>query len=138
MEEGEAAKRPLLVKEIKLDNNGQASAYNSYQSSSVSASSSSSSSVTPVVVFSTLIVGCGSFALGNLIGYSSPAESGIIKDIGLTLAEYSLFASFFIVGSIIGGIWSGRIADVIGRRGAMGVPNLLSIAGWLLIAFAKV
>ncbi|PON85530.1 Sugar/inositol transporter [Trema orientale] len=133
MEEVEAAKSPLLfVKEIKHhhNNNGHVNAYNS-------SDTSSSSSVTFVVVFSAVVVYCGSFALGNVIGYSSPAESGILNELGLTLSEYSFFVSIFVIGSIIGGIWSGKVADVIGRRGALGVSNLSCITGWLAIAFSQ-
>ena len=70
MEEGEATTRPLLlVNEIKHhDNSGQSSAHNS-------SDSSSSSPVTLVVVFSTFIVYCSSFAFGNVVSIVSLTQS---------------------------------------------------------------
>ncbi|PON31133.1 Major facilitator, sugar transporter-like [Trema orientale] len=52
--------------------------------------------------------------------------------------QYSFFVSIYVIGSIIGGIWSGKTADVIGRRGALAVSNLLCITGWFATAFSKV
>ncbi|KAF7846930.1 hypothetical protein BT93_L3564 [Corymbia citriodora subsp. variegata] len=52
--------------------------------------SSSDPSVTPLVVFSTLVALCGSFVSGCASGYSSPAESGIMEDLGLSTAAVSL------------------------------------------------
>nr|XP_011468422.1 PREDICTED: sugar transporter ERD6-like 3 [Fragaria vesca subsp. vesca] len=51
--------------------------------------SGSSSSATLVVVLSTLVALCGSFGYGCAIGYSSSAESGIVEDLGLTVAAVS-------------------------------------------------
>ncbi|PON64393.1 Major facilitator, sugar transporter-like, partial [Parasponia andersonii] len=51
--------------------------------------------------------------------------------------QYSFFVSIYVIGSIIGGIWSGKTADVIGRRGALAVSNLLCITGWFATAFSK-
>nr|CAN83661.1 hypothetical protein VITISV_037729 [Vitis vinifera] len=72
---------------------------------------------TVVVVFSTLIAVCGSFIFGTAVGYSSPAESGIVDDLGLSTAEYSIFGSILTIGGMIGAVMSGKIADLIGRRG---------------------
>ncbi|KAH7572006.1 hypothetical protein JRO89_XS04G0184100 [Xanthoceras sorbifolium] len=81
-------------------------------------SSKSSSSTTAAVVLSTLVAVCGSFCYGSAAAYSSPAESGIMEDLGLSLAAYSVFGSIMTVGGMIGAIVSGRIADIFGRRGA--------------------
>lgn len=51
------------------------------------------------------------------VGYSSPAESGIVNDLGLSTAEYSIFGSILTIGGMIGAVMSGKIADLIGRRG---------------------
>ncbi|KAK2640573.1 hypothetical protein Ddye_028368 [Dipteronia dyeriana] len=51
------------------------------------------SSVTSVVIFSTLVAICGSFCTGCGSGYSSPAEAGIMEDLGLTVAEVSFHFS---------------------------------------------
>ncbi|XP_024031459.1 sugar transporter ERD6-like 5 [Morus notabilis] len=120
MEKGEAVKKPLLE-----NYNGQGSEI------------SSSAPLTIVVGFSCIVVYCSSFAGGNSIGYSSPAESGILNDLGLDLADYSVFVSIFLIGSLCGAVWSGKVAEFIGRRGTMGVTDLFCITGWLAIAFSK-
>ncbi|KAF3963795.1 hypothetical protein CMV_011853 [Castanea mollissima] len=69
--------------------------------------------------------------------YSSLAQTGIIDDLGLAVAEYSLFGSILTIGAMIGAIVSGKIADCIGRRGTMGFLEIFCLAGWLAIAFSK-
>ncbi|XP_042518144.1 sugar transporter ERD6-like 7 isoform X2 [Macadamia integrifolia] len=71
------------------------------------------------------------------MGYSSPTQSAIRKELNLSLAEYSVFGSILTFGAMIGGITSGLIADFIGRKGAMRISAIISIAGWLPIYFAK-
>ncbi|KAH9603984.1 hypothetical protein KSS87_023587 [Heliosperma pusillum] len=106
---------------------------------------------TAAVVFSTLVAVSGSFVFGCSVGFSSPAESGMISDLGLTLAQaciyltlpciaaqYSVFGSTMTIGAMLGAVISGRIADHFGRRAAMGLSEVLCIAGWLLIVLAKV
>ncbi|GAY58816.1 hypothetical protein CUMW_189720 [Citrus unshiu] len=78
---------------------------------------SDNSSATPVVVLSTLVAICGSFAHG---------------------CSYSVFGSVLTFGGIIGSLVNGKIADVTGRRGAMWLSELFCIVGWLAIAFSKV
>ncbi|XP_028060336.1 sugar transporter ERD6-like 5 isoform X3 [Camellia sinensis] len=81
-----------------------------------SGGSSSSAAVTAVVVLSTFVAVSGSFAYGFASGYSSPAESGIMADLGLSTADYSLFGSMLTIGGMLGSIVSGKVADLIGRR----------------------
>ncbi|XP_074292759.1 sugar transporter ERD6-like 5 isoform X2 [Silene latifolia] len=97
-----------------------------------------SGGATAAVVFSTLVAVSGSFVFGCSVGFSSPAESGMISDLGLTLAQYSIFGSTMTIGAMIGAVISGRVADHVGRRAAMGLSELLCIAGWLSIVLAKV
>ncbi|EXC31839.1 Sugar transporter ERD6-like 5 [Morus notabilis] len=126
----EGVETPFLIGREKLDNNnGQGSSYNQ--------DSSSQSPLTFAVVLTTLVLYCGSYAAGNSMGYSSPAESGIINDLGLTLPQYSVFVSIVLVGMVFGAVLSGKTADVIGRRGTLGVADLFSITGWLAITFSK-
>ncbi|KAK3433783.1 hypothetical protein EUGRSUZ_D01063 [Eucalyptus grandis] len=70
-------------------------------------------------------------------GYSSPAESGIMEDLGLSTAAYSLFGSILTVGGLIGALVNGWMTDTVGRRRTMGISQTISAAGWLFIAFAK-
>ncbi|KAG6646529.1 hypothetical protein I3843_Q031600 [Carya illinoinensis] len=99
--------------------------------------STGASSATPVVVLSTMVALCGSLSGGCATGYSSSAESGIIEDLGLSVAAFSVFGSAITIGGIIGSLLNGKIADSIGRKGAMWFSDIFSFAGWLAVAFAK-
>ncbi|XP_072960087.1 uncharacterized protein [Typha angustifolia] len=90
-----------------------------------------------MVLLSTAVAVCGSFEFGSCVGYSAPTQSEIINDIGLSLSEYSIFGSILTIGAMIGAVTSGRVADYIGRKKAMGVSALICIAGWFAIYFAK-
>ncbi|KDP23561.1 hypothetical protein JCGZ_23394 [Jatropha curcas] len=103
----------------------------------VAGGQSGGSSVIATVVVTTLIAVSGSYVFGSAIGYSSPTQSGIMDDLGLSVAEYSLFGSILTIGAMVGAIMSGRIADYIGRRGIMGFSEIFCIIGWLAIAFSK-
>ncbi|XVF57382.1 hypothetical protein PTKIN_Ptkin06aG0200700 [Pterospermum kingtungense] len=98
---------------------------------------STASSLTPLLVFSTFVAVCGSFCYGCALGYSATAESGIRDDLGLSVAEYSVFGSIMTVGGMVGAIISGKIADLIGRKGTMWFSEVFCTAGWLTITFAK-
>ncbi|KAM3705000.1 hypothetical protein ACJW31_03G047900 [Castanea mollissima] len=131
-EEEEAITRSLLLKQ-KLDSNHQWSSTSDHGGMQLS---ESSSTTTSIVVLSTLVAVCGSFTFGSAVGYSSPSESGIEDELGLTLAEYSIFGSILTIGGMLGAIFSGKIADFIGRKGAMGVSEIFCILGWLAIVFS--
>ncbi|KAI4379016.1 hypothetical protein MLD38_016424 [Melastoma candidum] len=90
--------------------------------------SSRGSTVTPLVIFSTLVAVCGSFVSGCASSYSSPAESSIRDDLGISLAAYSLFGSILTVGGIAATLVNGWITDLIDRKRAL----------WLSEAFSAV
>ncbi|KAM7511807.1 hypothetical protein LguiB_010682 [Lonicera macranthoides] len=94
-------------------------------------------SATVVVMLSTFIAVSGSYVFGSAVGFSSPAQSGIMDDLGLSLAEYSVFGSILTIGAMLGAIMSGKIADLMGRRGTMGFSEVFCLIGWLAILFAK-
>ncbi|KAK7397248.1 hypothetical protein VNO78_18415 [Psophocarpus tetragonolobus] len=89
------------------------------------------------LVLTTLVAVLGSYVFGSAIGYSSPTQSGIMRDLDLGLAQYSIFGSVLTIGAMIGAVVSGRIADYAGRRAAMGFSQLFCIFGWLAITFSK-
>ncbi|KAA3472745.1 sugar transporter ERD6-like 5 [Gossypium australe] len=128
----------------------------------ISYNNHASTSATITVIFSTIVAISGSYAFGNavrIVGYSSPAKSGIMEDLGLSLSEYAVFGSILTVGGMLGAACSGKIADLVGRRGvsllltvtyvkdawypvsclmqAMGISEIFCITGWFAIVFSK-
>ncbi|PWA67279.1 major facilitator, sugar transporter-like, Major facilitator superfamily domain protein [Artemisia annua] len=80
-----------------------------------------------VVVFSTLVA----------VGFSSPAQIGIMHDLGLSLEEYSVFGSIMTIGAMIGAVLSGKISDHFGRRMTMGLSEMFCLLGWLTIRYSE-
>ncbi|OMO99042.1 General substrate transporter [Corchorus olitorius] len=96
------------------------------------------SEVTTILLLSAFVTACSAFGYGSALGYSSPTQSGIMEDLNLSVAEFSLFGSILTVGAILGAAISGKITDLLGRKGTMWVLSLFYISGWIAIAFAKV
>ncbi|KAA3472748.1 sugar transporter ERD6-like 5 [Gossypium australe] len=93
------------------------------------------------------------------VGYSSPAKSDIMEDLGLSLSKYAVYGSILTVGGMLEAACSGKIADLVGRRGvsllltvtyvkdawnpvsclmqAMGISEIFCITGWFAIVFSK-
>ncbi|XP_076910837.1 sugar transporter ERD6-like 16 isoform X2 [Bidens hawaiensis] len=86
-----------------------------------------------MALFSTAVAVCGSTEFGACVGFSAPAQAAICNDLDLSVAEYSLFGSIITIGAMIGAVTSGRIADTVGRKGAMALSSVICIAGWLAI-----
>ncbi|XP_031252058.1 sugar transporter ERD6-like 16 isoform X2 [Pistacia vera] len=89
-----------------------------------------------MVLLSTFVAVCGSFEFGSCVGYSAPTQSAIREDLNLSLAEFSMFGSILTIGAMIGAITSGRVADFLGRKGAMRMSAVFCITGWLAVYFS--
>ncbi|CAK7340811.1 unnamed protein product [Dovyalis caffra] len=103
----EQARRPLLVDDEEDPLRC---------SSTLNIGVNGSSTATRFLVFSTIVAATCSFNAGYSLGYSSPAEYGVLADLSLSMAEYSVFGSMLAVGGMIGALINGKIADFFGRR----------------------
>ncbi|KAE8701963.1 Sugar transporter ERD6-like 16 [Hibiscus syriacus] len=90
-----------------------------------------------VVFLSTFVAVLGSYEFGAWMGYLAPVQAAITTDLHLSIAEFSVFGSILNVGAMIGAITSGRIADFVGRKGAMRVSSAFSVTGWIAIYFSE-
>uniref|UniRef100_A0A5B7B0P4 Putative sugar transporter ERD6-like 16 n=2 Tax=Davidia involucrata TaxID=16924 RepID=A0A5B7B0P4_DAVIN len=117
--------KPFIIEHKKVDEHEDVEANKSDEGGSIN-----------IVLLSTFVAVCGSFEFGSCVGYSAPTQSAIREDLNLTLAQYSMFGSILTIGAMIGAITSGRIADFIGRKGAMRMSAGFCITGWLAVYFS--
>ncbi|EOA20531.1 hypothetical protein CARUB_v10000845mg [Capsella rubella] len=80
---------------------------------------------------------CGAFNNGCAVGYTAPTQSSIVKDLNLSIADFSFFGSILTVGLILGALVCGKLTDLVGRVYTIWITNILFIIGWLAIAFAE-
>ncbi|KAJ4876418.1 Sugar transporter ERD6-like 14 [Raphanus sativus] len=107
------------------------------KSSSTSLLSEISNVSTRPFVLAFTACSCGAFSFGCIVGYTAPTQSSIMKDLNLSIADYSLFGSILTVGLILGAVICGKLTDLVGRVNTMWITNILVIFGWFAIAFAK-
>ncbi|KAL1192952.1 Sugar transporter ERD6-like 2 [Cardamine amara subsp. amara] len=96
----------------------------------------SPSSFTYGLLLSTSVAVAGSFCYGCAMSYSSPAQSKIMEELGLSVADYSFFTSVMTLGGMITAALSGKVAALVGRRQTMWISDVCCIFGWLAVAFA--
>ncbi|XP_024009987.1 LOW QUALITY PROTEIN: sugar transporter ERD6-like 14 [Eutrema salsugineum] len=80
---------------------------------------------------------CGAFSFGCILGYTAPTQSRIMRDLNLSIADFSLFGSILTVGVILGALICGKLADLVGRVYTVWITNIMVLIGWFSIAFAK-
>ncbi|WZZ87938.1 sugar transporter ERD6-like 15 isoform X2 [Brassica napus] len=107
------------------------------KSSSTSLLSEISNVSTRPFVLAFTTCSCGAFSFGCIVGYTAPTQSSIMKDLNLSIADYSLFGSILTVGLILGALICGKLTDLVGRVNTMWITNILVIIGWFAIAFGK-
>ncbi|KAG6750555.1 hypothetical protein POTOM_045051 [Populus tomentosa] len=73
----------------------------------------------------------------GVLGFSYAFAIGMSGIPWVIMSEYSVFGSRVTIGGMIGAILSGKMADLIGRRGTMWICQIVCMAGWLAIASAK-
>ncbi|KAL1416296.1 hypothetical protein MTO96_006327 [Rhipicephalus appendiculatus] len=79
----------------------------------------------------------GTILTGLAYGYSSPALPDIRLTLDISEEDAAWFGSLLFAGGIVGGVFSGQLLNLIGRKGSTVVAAALFAAGWLLLAFAN-
>lgn len=79
----------------------------------------------------------GTASTGLACGYSAPALPDIRRTMHVSEDDAAWFGSLVLAGGIVGGVFSGQLLSLVGRRGAMVVAATLFTAGWLFLAFAN-
>lgn len=111
-EVGRDMRKPLLRTGVWYAMQGEAS-----KQSTPSGSAKNLHSGSVSVLLCVLTVALGSAQFGFSCGYSSPTEEDIESDLGLSVSQYSIFASLVNVGGMVGAVMSGQMAEHIGRKG---------------------
>ncbi|KNA20534.1 hypothetical protein SOVF_051630 [Spinacia oleracea] len=93
--------------------------------------------VTPMLLFSVFIAVLGSFSFGFVVGYTSPVQAEIMKELDLSTAQFSLFGSLLTVGGALGSVVCGKLTDYIGRRRVLQLTSLVFIFGWFAISVSQ-
>nr|CAD1829170.1 unnamed protein product [Ananas comosus var. bracteatus] len=149
----EATKEREVIREPLIQQNSKEVGSSDAETNSNSSCKSTHQDSIWMVLLSTAVAVCGSFEFGSCVGYSAPTQSGIIKDIGLSLSEVNYYVSSLFNVRLLKHLfnfrfdtdnwcddWCGdkrRIADFIGRKKAMRIAALICLVGWLAIYFAK-
>ncbi|XP_056682599.1 sugar transporter ERD6-like 5 isoform X2 [Spinacia oleracea] len=93
--------------------------------------------ITPMLLLSVFIAVVGSFSAGFVVGYTSPVQTELIKELDLSTAQFSLFGSLVSVGSALGSVVCGKLTDYLGRRHVLQLTSLVNILGWFAISVSQ-
>lgn len=101
-----------------------------------------------ILIFSCLVISLGSFQFGYNLGVINSPEAAIRGNypnadcsknsffqecVKMDELQYSIFVSILVLGALGGGIISGPIADLIGRRTTLFLCNIFFIVGSSLL-----
>uniref|UniRef100_G3MRT8 Major facilitator superfamily (MFS) profile domain-containing protein n=1 Tax=Amblyomma maculatum TaxID=34609 RepID=G3MRT8_AMBMU len=75
---------------------------------------------------------------GLALSYSSPALPDIRQKMTISEDDAGWFGSLLMAGGLVGGLLSGQLLNLIGRRGTLWMAALLFAAGWLCLAFGDI
>ncbi|KAL9667349.1 hypothetical protein QQ045_001703 [Rhodiola kirilowii] len=130
MERGEHSRLKEETVDTPLLNGGHSTYVNENASADSETNSAANNNKDRIwmVYLSTLVALCGSFEFGICSGYSSPTQSAITEEIGLSTAQFSVFGSILTCGAMVGAITSGSMADLIGRKG-LAFNNICKLSG---------
>jgi MFS transporter, SP family, galactose:H+ symporter len=84
-----------------------------------------------------LVIVLGSFLFGYDTGVVSGALLFIKQDFGLSSFEQSSVVSVLLLGAVVGALFTGRVADRIGRRMTLGALAVVFAIGIALAALAN-
>ncbi|KAL7633872.1 UNVERIFIED_CONTAM: hypothetical protein RMT77_015833 [Armadillidium vulgare] len=87
-------------------------------------------------IWAALTASIGYFICGNIIGWSGSALTKMDKDFEMDANEYSLVASLFSYGGLVGSFLSGKMMDALGRRKIMLATCPIAACGWAVIGFS--
>lgn len=84
----------------------------------------------------------GAFALGNSIGWSSPASGRLQSnctdvDFDVSSNDFAWVGSLLTVGAALSTFPAGFLVDSIGRKSTMFYISIPYIAGWIIITLAN-
>jgi sugar porter (SP) family MFS transporter len=84
-----------------------------------------------------LVIVLGSFLFGYDTGVVSGALLFIKQDFGLSAFQQSSVVSVLLLGAVVGALFTGRVADRVGRRATLGTLAIVFIVGIALAALAN-
>nr|GLL30552.1 sugar transporter ERD6-like 5 isoform X1 [Ipomoea trifida] len=90
-------------------------------------SGESAAGITYVVVLCTIVAASGSLAYGFSVGYSSPAEFGIMDDLSLSIAQFSVSIGFSLM-FFFGNFFTWRNLALVGT-----IPSFIQVIGTFFI-----
>lgn len=87
-------------------------------------------------LLSSLVASTASLLFGYSLGYTSPTQKDIEKEL-LDAATFSWFASLVAIGAIIGCLFGAYLIEKVGRKTSIMALSIFHTPGWCLICYGK-